>query len=544
MNLSVSQINYKPYTVFKSKQPAVVTKAPDNSWERTVPVYGDDVIRTNPAQLSILHMHDFHGQNIRMERAYSAIAQYDSNSLKNQNEIFDKDMPVDKLKLCSGDMFLGENRKDLEVVNEFLNISGVLANALGNHESDSPIDEFSDVVKHRKYRILGANIHPDKESKVNKILSNSFVVESNGNRYGIIGLVPSDMPNHLKRPKDVKEYNISDYSETEKDIKAEVEDLKRFGVNKIILLSHLGLEAEQHIAQNISDIDIILGGHTHNLMTKVEEGKNLFKSPKGEPVLIMQVGRDGEFIGMPNVKFNELGQMTEIQYNVLRTDDFSRSLVAKRDFEKILGTPEVVGKASYVEEPPKDIYANENPHCDFIVDCLRDELGVDIAVMNSANIRGRFYEGEIDTRDLKLISPFANKVAVIEVSEKELVDAIDDLIESSMESPVHRPGILQVSGLKYEFSSSEGEMTKLVYIDKNGKETEIDIDNPREDKIYTLAADDYCIQSKKSGLNLKHRLDNALQQYDCDKDEFVASYLRKHSGPVEIKSDGRIKVLK
>ena len=228
----------------------------------------------------------------------------------------------------------------------------------------------------------------------------------------------------------------------------------------------------------------------------------------------------------------------------MRTDDFSRSLAATRDFAKILGTPEVVGKASYVEEPPKDIYANENPHCDFIVDCLRDELGVDIAVMNSANIRGRFYEGEIDTRDLKLISPFANKVAVIEVSEKELVDAIDDLIESSMESPVHRPGILQVSGLKYEFSSSEGEMTKLVYIDKNGKETEIDIDNPREDKIYTLAADDYCIQSKKSGLNLKHRLDNALQQYDCDKDEFVASYLRKHSGPVEIKSDGRIKVLK
>lgn len=542
MNLSVSPINYNQYS-FRGVKPAVVEHAQKDGKREVMPVYSDDVIRTKPAQLSLFHMHDFHGQNIRMERAYNAVNQFDNNSLQHQNDVFDKDMPIDKLKLCSGDMFLGENIKDLEVVNEFLNISGVMATALGNHECDSHADDFYEVVKHRNYRILGANMHPEKDSKINRILSSSIVVESNGNRYGIIGLVPTDMPNHLKRPTDVKDFNISDNEETKKDITNEVEDLKKHGVNKIIILSHLGLEADQYIAQNISDIDIILGGHTHNLITKVEEGKNLFKSPKGEPVLIMQVGRDGEFIGIPNIKFNELGQITELQYNLAKTDDFSRSLVAKRDFEKILGTPEVVGKVVYVEEPPKDMYAKENPHCGFIVDCMRSEFGTDIAVMNAANIRGKFYLGDIDTRDLRLLSPFANKIVVIEISEKELVDSMNNLIKASMASPAHRPGILQVSGLKYEYSKSQGKMTKLSFMDKGNNEYQINLENPREDKIYTLAVDDYCAQSKKSGLNLKYRLEKALKICDYDKDEVVARYLRKHPEPVEIKSDGRIKVV-
>jgi hypothetical protein len=44
-------------------------------------------------------------------------------------------------------------------------------------------------------------------------------------------------------------------------------------------------------------------------------------------------------------------------------------------------------------------------------------------------------------------------------------------------------------------------------------------------------------------MNLKHRLDDALQRFDFDKDKVVESYLRKHPEPVEIKADGRIKVV-
>ena len=88
-----------------------------------------------------------------------------------------------------------------------------------------------------------------------------------------------------------------------------------------------------------------------------------------------------------------------------------------------------------------------------------------------------------------------------------------------MESPVNRPGILQVSGLRYEFSRKEGELTKLTFIDKQGNEIPIDIENPREDKFYTLVSDDYCITRDTSGMDLQHRFDEAIAKFDFDKNK-------------------------
>lgn len=545
MNVNAIRYSYNvnpSFLAFKSKEPHNIEHNQFTPAE-AISVYGNSPIRTKPAQLSLFALHDFHGQDIKMEQAYSISKQFDSNDIIKKSKFFNSNMPVDKLKLASGDMFLGENKKELQVVNEFLNIAGIMANAVGNHECDNEIKEFAEIVKNRKYKFLAANMHPNKDSAMNSVLSGSFVIESNGNKYGIIGLAPVDIAAQMKRPEEVKDFHVSDMKNTVKDLEKEIENIKKQGVNKIILLSHLGYEKEKQIAKNVSGIDIILGGHTHNMLPDAQKGENLVVSPDGEPVLIIQVGRDGKHVAIPNFQFNELGQITKVQYNVLKTDDYARSPEAKEAFEKILGKPTIVGKTSFVEPQPKDIYATENPHCNFILDCMRKELGTDIAIMNSANIRGKFPLGDVDTRDLAQISPFGNKVTVIRATEEEIVDAIEEMIEESMESPVHRPGILQVSGLRYEYSQKEGELKYLAFIDKNGKEIPIDIEEPREDRFYTIASDDYCITSSDAGLDLKHRYKDSLARFDCDKDKIVERYLKKQTEPVIIKSDGRIKIV-
>ena len=545
MNVNAIRYSYNinpSFLAFKSKEPHN-TEHNQFTPAEVISVYGNSPIRTKPAQLSLFALHDFHGQDIKMEQAYSISKQFDSNDIIKKSKFFNSNMPVDKLKLASGDMFLGENKKELQVVNEFLNLAGIMANAVGNHECDNEIKEFAEIVKNRRYKFLAANMHPNKDSAMNSVLSGSFVIESNGNKYGIIGLAPVDIAAQMKRPEEVKDFHVSDMTNTVKDLEKEIENIKKQGVNKIILLSHLGYEKEKQIAKNVSGIDIILGGHTHNMLPDAKKGENLVVSPDGEPVLIIQVGRDGKHVAIPNFQFNELGQITKVQYNVLKTDDYARSPEAKEAFEKILGKPTVVGKTSFVEPQPKDIYATENPHCNFILDCMRKELGTDIAIMNSANIRGKFPLGDVDTRDLAQISPFGNKVTVIRATEEEIVDAIEEMIEESMESPVHRPGILQVSGLRYEYSQKEGELKYLAFIDKNGKEIPIDIENPRKDKFYTIASDDYCITSSDAGLDLKHRYKDSLARFDCDKDKIVERYLKKQTEPVIIKSDGRIKIV-
>ncbi|MFM7681499.1 MAG: hypothetical protein ACKO7P_01990 [Bacteroidota bacterium] len=68
----------------------------------------------------------------------------------------------------------------------------------------------------------------------------------------------------------------------------------------VICLSHLGYDypessriSDRKLAQQTSNIDIILGGHTHTFLEK----PTIEKNKKGKSVLINQVGYAGLYLG-------------------------------------------------------------------------------------------------------------------------------------------------------------------------------------------------------------------------------------------------------
>ncbi len=479
---------------------------------------------------SIFYVNDLHGQNIRMERLVNAVNQFDSFTPSGS----------DKMKFASGDIMLGEDINHVKVDNKFLNIAGFMASALGNHECDLPTDKFVDIIKDKNYKLLGINLQPSENNPLKKYIEQSYVQEINGHKYGVIGLVPPDLHVHVKLQEHLPDLNIEkEFDKTIPEVQKEVDKLRNQGINKIIVLSHAGYRQDLKLAKEVNGIDIILGAHTHTLLEDVKPDENLFYSKTGEPIVITQAGRDGEHFGILNVEFNKDGVITKVQNNIGDTDKYSRNLVARNTFESILGKPEKVGVIKSAEPYPSDFLGSENPHCDFIVDALRSELDTDVAFMNSANIRGKFEPGKIDTRDLSIISPFANKVVVAQASEDEIVTAIKGRIKASMKSKSHRPGIVQVSGLRYKFNK-DGELLSMSFVDKQGNQTPIDINNPRKDKMYKVASDDYCLGSVDMGLGLPHRLKEAEKIFDYDKDIVVGDYIRHLNKPIEIKSDGRI----
>jgi len=492
------------------------------------PVYSEP---NSTTKASIFYINDLHGQNIRMERLVNAVNQFDVSVPKD----------VDKMKFASGDIMLGEDEKHVKVADKFLNLSGFLALTLGNHECDMPTSEFVKLINDKHYKLLGLNLNPSPNNPIHNYIEKSYIQEINGHKYGIIGLVPPDLHLHVKIQDHLSDLHIEqDFKKSIPEIQKEVDKLQSQGINKIIVLSHSGYRQDVKLAKEVNGIDIILGAHTHTLLEGIEENKNLFYSATGEPIVITQAGRDGKNFGVLNVEFNKDGVITKVQNNLGKTDEYNRNLVARDIFENILGKPQKVGTLKYVEKYPEDALGRENPHCDFIVDALRSELNTDIAVMNAANIRGQFEEGKIDTRDLSIISPFANKVVVIEATEEEIVNGIKNRAKTSMSSNSHRPGLVQVSGLKYTFNA-KGDVLSMSFVDKTGKETPIDINNPRKDKMYTVASDDFCIgNTDGGGLSLPHRLETALKKFDYDKDIVVGEYIKHAKEPIEIKSDGRI----
>ena len=480
---------------------------------------------------SIFYVNDLHGKMTNMERLYAIARQFDS---------FTPSYQMDKLKLASGDIILGENYLANRVAHNFMNWAGFSATALGNHEMDVVPEKLSELIKNAKYRILGANVTVDKNSPMNGKITKSFVEEHNGNKYGIIGIAPSDVLDRVKHNKSVEEIHVSDLESTIKEVQDEVNNFKAQGINKIILLSHSGYENDKRIAQETSGLDVILGAHTHNILENVKEGVNLITSKDGEPVVITQAGKDGEKFGVLNLEFDKDGVITKVQNNLSTTREFRRILPIKYAVENILGKPEILGEISSVPPAPKHRLIAHNPNVDIIADAMKDELGADMALLNSGNIRGNFDVGTVDSRLISDITPFKNNMVMAHVSEKELVDAIK-VGTKSFSNVGNKPGIFYVSGLKYTVDTN-GKLLKLIFVDKDKIEHPIDVENPRQDKFYKIAMDDFTATGG-DGYFTKRNPNFIETLYDFDKDKLTCDYIKKMKSPIVLTDDRRITVV-
>ena len=205
---------------------------------------------------------------------------------------------------------------------------------------------------------------------------------------------------------------------------------------------------------------------------------------------------------------------------------------------EILGTPEEVGYIKEVTPPPMTLI-EENAHANFACDAMRYELGTDIALWNNSGTRSFFKPGVIDTRDIKDIAPFEDRVAVADVSEKKLVDMFKHAIEKTYTTQGNKPGLLAVSGLNYTVNPKEGKLVGMNFVDRQGAEHEIDINNPRDDKFYKVAEDTF-MMFEGADLDILAKKEECIN-YPFNKDFLICEYIKHLNEPVVINQIGRVR---
>ena len=481
---------------------------------------------------SIFYINDVHGQTGKMESIATAAQSFDTFVKKNPK--------IDALKLAAGDVLIGEDPQINKAATAFLNFIGLNATTLGNHEFDIFATKLSDVIKDVKYKVVGANINFHKELPLEKKMLRSYVQDINNQKYGIIGLQPLDLVEAMRLPDCVDGISVDTEKATLIEVQDEVNKLKKQGVNKVIVLSHAGYDFDKTLAQKVSGVDVIVGGHTHELLKGVEQGKNLFYSPLGEPVVLTMAGKDGNYFGVLNLEFDKNGKIVRVQNNIGKTKDYSRNLTLQTINNSILGNSEVVGELKLSQEPPEHLGC-ENPYADFTTDAMRAELDTDIALLQGGNMRGGLRQGKVTARDIQSITPFRNRMVKYKLTEDKLVEALKWGAES-LKHGDGKPGYLQVSGLKYKVNTN-GELLSATFIDKKGKYKKINVNNPDSNKVYTVALDDFCATNVLYP-SLRQPKENFIEYYDFDKDKLMVDYVKKMNGkPFEIKADGRIKIV-
>ena len=483
---------------------------------------------------SIFYVNDLHGQIPKMQRLFSAAK---------HTELLGKQAGADVLKFSSGDTFIGEDVKRNTVASTFLHMADIDAEALGNHEFDITATKCGDLLRNSKTKLLGMNLNfPQPPCSLSQNVSRSTIVQGeNGEKYGVIGIQPPDLESRIKDKQRLLDgISVDDENQTIKELQEEVDKLKQQGLNKIILLSHTGNKFEKKIAQSVSGIDVILGGHSHDLIKGVKEGENLFYSPSGEPVVITQAGRDGNNFGVLNLEFNENGHISSVQNNVHDTNIYSPNLIMSKTVDSILGKSPQIGILKHVDKLPGNII-EENPWADFVADAMKNSLDADIAIVNSANFRGSVDTGIVTERDITSIFPFENKLLKVKLSEKDLVDAIKHCAKT-LTNENHKPGILQVAGLNYTLNKN-GDLLDLTFIDKSGHKQVIDVNNPNPNREFTAVYDEFLFNGGDKCDMLIRDESQVIQRYDFDKDKVTIDHIKTLPQPFEVHVDGRIKIV-
>ena len=522
-NIPKFNINFSQVT-FKSNE----NKSFNNiSPQKTKPIPNDTF------EMSIGYINDTHGQTNNMMRILSGIR--------------------GDLRLSAGDNDIGDEKNQgvRKATTFFLNICGIKATALGNHELDTSQKDCIEAIKKFDGDFLSINYKkqpletqsPEDIEKygladLDKHLKRSTIVEVKGEKIGLIGASPMDMFERLTHPNYYADSYMDDLDTTFEEIQKEVDSFKAQGINKIVLVSHLGNKRDKIAAKFLDGIDVIVGGHSHELLQDIKEGENLFYSKSGEPVIMTQAGRDGNYFGLLNLTFDKNGVIKKAQNNLGETRFFHKNMINEYLFQSYLGKPERVGYVKSAPPPPSNLI-EENPHANFVADIMREETNSDIGIWQHGGVRGFFHEGILNSSEVKDMAPFLDYVVVANVSEKKIVDMFKNAIECSYLSSAKKPGLLAVSGLKYTVDPKKGKLTEMTYIDKNGKEHDIDINNPSESKKYRVVADEF-LMSADADYKMLASEEEYVEHLPYDKDYLVCQYLKKHKEPIVINHYGRI----
>ncbi|MFO7969923.1 MAG: 5'-nucleotidase C-terminal domain-containing protein [Candidatus Izemoplasmatales bacterium] len=448
----------------------------------------------------ILHTNDEHGSIENFAKIASIREQYE-----NDNE-YD-----DVILVSGGDAFSGNPVVDEYVIDDenlrgkpmidLMNEAGYEVSVIGNHEFDYGQKRLKANMEFANFPILLANIEvDDSEADLPQPDPYTMIETNSGINLSFLGLIqvqesgyPSTLPTNLYgltylNPRDTLEENMHLKDESD----------------AFILLSHVGHNWNQEVAEEFSGIDVIVGGHSH---TVVEE------ATKVKDTLITQAGSDLEYLGKIVLTFDEDNNVKDSEGELITLEDVEEENETVK--EKIASYQNDVDEIfsrelAYVDN---DISGNSNLGA-LMTDAITNskdlaEMGYDIdfAFQNSGGIRvGSIGPEALTVGDIFELEPFGNNIIVYEMTTQQIKDmlATNYKRDNSID--------LRSSGLKYEVIVNQvGDVKRVKLTDMSGNEIE-------EGEVHTVAhnsyvASSYDFETETEGENTYVRVNDSIIHY-------------------------------
>ena len=202
----------------------------------------------------------------------------------------------DLLYFDSGDFFQGSAyftmfKGDVEI--GLMNLMGIDATTIGNHEFDFGLDNMAEMFKKANFPILCSN-YDFTGTVMEGVTKPWIIIKRNGVKIGVFAVCPK--MKGLVSDKNCPGVRYLDPARVALETATMLKQEKK--CDMVICISHLGWNSnrgddDQYMIQGSRNIDLVLGGHTHTYMEKWEDWNNM----DGKPVAVDQYGKANIFVG-------------------------------------------------------------------------------------------------------------------------------------------------------------------------------------------------------------------------------------------------------
>lgn len=508
---------------------------------------------TAQTAFTLLHTNDFHSRIAPVTRSGGACAPADdaegkcfggSARLATALAELRTRAPGPVLLVDAGDQFQGslfftEYAGLAEA--EMMAALGYDAMAVGNHEFNLGPVALGAFARAAPFPLLSANLDLSDDPALAAVIAPWTVVEVAGARVGLVGLTPPDTA-ELSSPGDTVRFR-----DPEPALREALAALEAEGVGKVILLSHLGLPADRRLAAEVAGVDVIVGGHSHSLLSNTAadaEGPYPIwvEGPEGHRTAVVQAGGFGRWIGRLELTFDAEGRLAGAEGDTVPIDagfapdpvlaariaELAAPLEALRD--------EVVAEVSAPVDG--DRAACRTGECEMgvlVAEAMLDRVraqGVQVAIQNGGGLRAGFEAGPVSMGDVLTVLPFQNALATFRLRGADLRAALEHGVAAVEEGAGRFP---QVAGLRFVWDPEAAPGARIVEVEVAEGDGWATLE-PEAD--YGVVSNDFL---RRGGDGYAMLRDAAMDAYDFGPglDEVVRDWLAARS-PYAPGTDGRI----
>lgn len=190
---------------------------------------------------------------------------------------------------CQGSPYFTLYKGDVET--GLMNMMHYDAGTIGNHEFDYGLENVARMIRRLNFPIVCAN-YKFSQYGLDKLVKPYVILRRKGMKIGVFGI-----GTELEGMVDKKNYENTVYLDPVRTAQQMADLLHRKKCDMVICLSHIGWEkdafGDQELVRKTRGIDLVLGGHSHTYLRKIEYVNNL----DGKPTPIDQNGKQAIYVG-------------------------------------------------------------------------------------------------------------------------------------------------------------------------------------------------------------------------------------------------------